>query len=492
MKTLFYLFLFLGTYSSIAQYHLKQVIGKTDHPVISDYWRTPVATSETTLAYNDKNETVIVYEKLNGKWEFFQTINEPNSNRNTSFGEFISIENNVMAISDRATGDNEGTVFFYKKQIGSDWVKFDSVHTPLNPNTSSSPYWGSGLRLKNGTCPVGRTNGNMTYFHIMRENNDGSWYLADTISTPTMVTGNFENTDSTLFITGKYFFGLNHIFAYTKNNNGSINETPQKITIPNDDGVYRLGNDMEAEGEFLFAGSPADDIFSSTDTTVDAGTVFIFKKENGIWSYYNRIFSPNSLKSGQFGESIDIRNGELIIGEKGSQSGYIYTLQNDEWTLTQTINASDFPTNSTNFGKHIHFAGNDIVISNSFGIHIYNKADLDCDNISKGMAFIDPCGRCSEGSTNTSAQENTNDCEPILGTENNIESSITIYPNPVSNKVMVTGGNIASLELISLSGVSIKESQSTSLKLNDIQNGIYLLRVTTSSGVQIIERIVKQ
>ena len=72
-------------------------------------------------------------------------------------------------------------------------------------------------------------------------------------------------------------------------------------------------------------------------------------------------------------------------------------------------------------------------------------------------------------------------------------NAVTVFPNPVSDELNVQSqsGNILSLQLFDLSGRLIKDindinTQESRVNAADLNNGTYLLRVITESGVSSV------
>jgi hypothetical protein len=78
---------------------------------------------------------------------------------------------------------------------------------------------------------------------------------------------------------------------------------------------------------------------------------------------------------------------------------------------------------------------------------------------------------------------------------NDIQTSLSIkaYPNPTSNFITIENNNaeqLLSIDLLDYAGKHIKsfEPKSTTINLNDLAPGIYLLQINTSQG-NFCERI---
>jgi len=71
-----------------------------------------------------------------------------------------------------------------------------------------------------------------------------------------------------------------------------------------------------------------------------------------------------------------------------------------------------------------------------------------------------------------------------------------IYPNPTYDRITITSKNeLKEIELMDVSGKVIRtikcSSDSETVDLQDLSNGLYLLRCKTATGT-FIEKIIKQ
>ena len=75
--------------------------------------------------------------------------------------------------------------------------------------------------------------------------------------------------------------------------------------------------------------------------------------------------------------------------------------------------------------------------------------------------------------------------------ENNEEESISMYPNPVKDKLTVKVENLQSVEVYNIVGQLIKVSISSVIDMNDLNEGVYFVRVM-ADGKTVTKRVVKQ
>lgn len=85
--------------------------------------------------------------------------------------------------------------------------------------------------------------------------------------------------------------------------------------------------------------------------------------------------------------------------------------------------------------------------------------------------------------------------DPTLSLEASTENSIRIYPNPVSNQLVINTASIdiVSWSLIDVQGKSIKMGTlaKQTIDISNITAGMYILRLKTANDI-FYKRIVKQ
>ncbi len=70
---------------------------------------------------------------------------------------------------------------------------------------------------------------------------------------------------------------------------------------------------------------------------------------------------------------------------------------------------------------------------------------------------------------------------------------ISVIPNPASTKIEILGaGEDVKVEFVSLAGSVIKVANGTEISLDDVANGVYMLRITTPSETIIKKQVVKK
>lgn len=158
-----------------------------------------------------------------------------------------------------------------------------------------------------------------------------------------------------------------------------------------------------------------------------------------------------------------------------------------DFYITQEINASD--TYNKSVSNTITATNN--IQTNAFvtydaGIRVYLKPGFKANSGTVFNAYIEGCAAVM--SKNKS----------VIKTQENIASvipeNVTIYPNPFSDELTISSNeDILNLQIFSLDG-KVMNSEKTLGKINtsDLSKGIYVVKVTLSSGEIITKKILKK
>lgn len=101
---------------------------------------------------------------------------------------------------------------------------------------------------------------------------------------------------------------------------------------------------------------------------IATGSAYIFTRTAGVWSQQAKLLASDADAGDQFGGSVAINNGAVIIGamrndDDGSNSGsaYIFTRSRGAWNQQAKLTASDAATDDV-FGKSVAISGSTAVI----------------------------------------------------------------------------------------------------------------------------------
>jgi len=128
---------------------------------------------------------------------------------------------------------------------------------------------------------------------------------------------------------------------------------------------------------------------------------------------------------------------------------------------------------------------------NSNGIisfHTINNLNLECIQVDTDIIDNIPVDWDYDAGVTFS-----DDCE-YLGVNNNELNNLSIYPNPTKDRIMVTvenGDTIQFLQLYSVTGKQLLNTNNSEIDLSNLPVGIYLLEVKTNKGIAT-KKVIKE
>ena len=167
--------------------------------------------------------------------------------------------------------------------------------------------------------------------------------------------------------------GTNTLHIFEKVN--GIWEEVQIFNITDAYGDYSFGYDMDIKGDTIVVGAPTQSNIFTGD-----GSVYVFKRTNGIWNFYQKIYG-SSFTSSNFGHSVKIDSNNLLVGTPGFpnsylfNSGTVYYYQDSgdgvgyiyQWGYT-----SSQPQPNAEYGRKVAINGNKIAVRDTNNIYVYN------------------------------------------------------------------------------------------------------------------------
>lgn len=219
-----------------------------------------------------------------------------------------------------------------------------------------------------------------------------------------------------------------------------------------------------------------------------------------------QTYTPNNIKCLE-GNSLD---GSLI----GEYLHYVINFENsgtavvNNVVVKNTFDSAIFDMNSIQILKTSHPL--DIKIVDNQVDYFFNNAAISPPGGHGGILLkIKTLNNIAPGTTiSNNAQIFFDYSAPIttpteatviqaLGvTENNVDKSIKIYPNPTNSIINVNGDfTIQSVELFDVQGrllqTNLQNSNTALLDISEKSNGIYFVKITTEKGIKV-EKIIKE
>ena len=160
------------------------------------------------------------------------------------------------------------------------------------------------------------------------------------------------------------------------------NKFEQSSKLFPDDGAVEdyFSFSISSYGEYLISGAHHD-----SDLGASSGSVYILKKINGNWDFYQKIIPSDGKEADEFGNTVAMF-GDFAVScaylddDKGTNSGCVYILElvDNNWEITSKIYASD-PEAQALFGLTLDINKTDLIV----GAPYYNGSKTDI-----GKAYI--------------------------------------------------------------------------------------------------------
>jgi len=311
----------------------------------------------------------------------------------SGFGYAVEIRGNVLAVGapfDNDIGINAGAVYIFELQDGEHWIETQKITSAL---ADEQDNFGISVAIEDNYMVVGAHNDEIDKFmqgsvYVYRNAYGGWYYNRKLYASDATAYDNFGrcidvgNQHIIVGATGKDDNGSNSGATYIYEI-GSWAE--YKLPVSNSDVNHRFGTSVAISGDNAFVGSRG---LNSEDI---GGIVYKYQFNGTNWIEESVIESPNSNLSEQFGATIDIDGGILLIGAPHSPNvwnyvgtTYVYGLD-DGFNVhyDQQISASDYYYQD-NFSGAIGVSGSKVIIgsandddrgSNSGSAYIYDVCE---------------------------------------------------------------------------------------------------------------------
>lgn len=137
--------------------------------------------------------------------------------------------------------------------------------------------------------------------------------------------------------------------------------TQQNAFYPDDaESSDQFGKSISVSEEFIAVGSPLHDTGFTND-----GAVYMYRKINNVWSFFQKITPDDAVSGKQFGSYVKIQGNSMFIAApndvnvEGIGSVYVYTFNDTEWVFSQKLIVPD----TVNLGEKIEVEDDLLVVS---------------------------------------------------------------------------------------------------------------------------------
>ncbi len=170
-----------------------------------------------------------------------------------------------------------------------------------------------------------------------------------------------------------------------QNNNGTLSQ--ETFFYPSDALVDdAFGKSLAVSDEFIAVGSPFHD-----QNVGNSGSVYLYRKVNNQWTFFQKITASDASFNKQFGSFITLQGNSLFVVAPNDQNNdgigavYVYQFNETEWVLSQKLTV---PNNTSPLGK-IVVQGNQLVVSNVLSTFNSNPTQFYTFNYTSNWIYSD-------------------------------------------------------------------------------------------------------
>jgi hypothetical protein len=251
-----------------------------------------------------------------------RTITSPNVQTGVEFGTSLAVANSEIVVGvplESAGGlQDAGHVYTFSASTGA------LISTLTSPNPQTNGAFGASVAIYSNTVVVGALGESVSGFQGAGRAytfNAGTGALVNSLTSPNaQQAGGFGvsvGVSQSVIVVGAWSETINGVIvagrAYTFNpTTGALLRT---LVSPNLQSVGEFGFSVAASGSTVIVGAWSETV----GTNSIAGRVYAFNGATG--ALMGRFVSPNSQFDGQFGFSVALSGGTLVVGARGEAVG---------------------------------------------------------------------------------------------------------------------------------------------------------------------------
>lgn len=458
-------------------------------PGRAGYFSEAHDTASTNGPFNDMGAAYI-FKKQNGAWVEWQRLEALDRDEDDEFGFAMALGDSILAIGAASEGNQqEGKVYLFHMNHLNQWLSFGELEYPLlNPNDE----FGYAIALDEDQLAISAPGGNgAVYMYELQAN---SWILADILQPNSVSIGSSFGTSlhlqsDTLIVGAPKWEDKGRVFIYVKNN--GLWSLEQELTASDAQDGRRFGQAVGRWGADVFVGDPT------------ANKVYVFLPTSFNWIEGYGI-QPPFLEPGDFFGAqiaIDPISQKIAVGSEaeGQERGQVFVLSKTASVWTQ--NTQFWALDSSSYSRYGHALSvydNEVLA----GAPLMNQSTYRVSSVDRGAAFFTPLGSSSSlpvnyiqpGQIEPAFDPQMND---LLAASLQKERDILIYPNPSRGLITIGSSKAFTLRILDISGRLVKEYQieehfqPTSIDISTLAPAVYLIQMKTATGSPQLHRLIK-
>lgn len=312
-----------------------------------------------------------------------------------SFGNTVAVHDNtalIGAYADDDNGMNSGSVYVFVRS-NSSWSLQQKL---LAPDGVADDHFGEAISLEGDTALIGAaqaaTIGKGKVYVFVRDSS--VWSLQQTLGAlDGMVGDSFGSALSLSANTaligapGDDDVTLSTGSAYVFVRSGTRWTQQEKLNAPDPGISDEFGFSVSLSGETALIGAYGDDTGTSSGTSYEHGSAYVFVRSGTSWSFQQKILAADMEAEDFFGMSVSVSGETALIGAYGDDTGwaqngsaYVFVRNGTIWSQQQKLLPPD-GLSYGQFGKRVFLSGDTAVVTgegsssySSYGkVHVFTR-----------------------------------------------------------------------------------------------------------------------
>jgi hypothetical protein len=238
----------------------------------------------------------------------------------------------VGAFRSDQVAPSAGKVHVFRQEPGILWQQVEELFAP---DGDASDLFGRAVAIDGNTLVVGApdarkdaNNPTAGAVYIFERESDGpGWTFEQKLTASDGVNGDDFGwalaIDSDKIVVGalEKDAGLGAAYVFAQNEFGVWNEQA-KLEDPDGEAGDFLGVSVDIDGDAAVVGSYKDTVETSVGPR-EKGSVVVFTRGGGVWSFDQKVFSAGSAQFIDYGQSVALDDGVLAVGAPGDTPPFL-------------------------------------------------------------------------------------------------------------------------------------------------------------------------
>ncbi len=238
------------------------------------------------------------------------------------YGKSVAVSGDTIVVgAPQDAFDNfiSGAVHVYQLNVNDDWSHIAKITGPEGELFQS---FGRAIAIEHDTIvvsaiEVNNPNPALGIIFVYERDSNNQWNETGRIQSADIAPldnfGSSVGISNNVIIVGAYFAEtIGSVYVFEQEENGEWIEV-QKLDPPVGNENEQFGRSINIDHGRIIVGAPGNDLFGA-----NSGSAHFFSQdERGLWSHESEIFSPEPQEDWRFGWSVSVQDESVIVGSLG-------------------------------------------------------------------------------------------------------------------------------------------------------------------------------